>query len=121
MALHLFSLAWTPLQTCSRYDLRQNSSIVIVIECSSRVVLSDAVVQDLQLAMSPTTQDLLDKDAIAMFVASRARRCGGVYAAVRDKALEILEMLPAESLMPEHEHPAVAAIISSRATASTAG
>jgi hypothetical protein len=85
------------------------------------VILSNAVVQELKLAMSPTTTDLPDKNAIALFVASRAQRCGGVYSAIKDKALEILQMLPAESLMPEHEDPAVATILSSGATSSTAG
>ena len=85
-----------------------------------RVVLSYAVVQDLKMMMSPTIEDSLDKGAIAMFVAARARRCGGAYLAVKDKALEILDMLPAASALPDHEHPAVPAILSGTEPASAA-
>ena len=80
-----------------------------------------AVVQDLRLATSPITKGIIDKNAIAVYVAHRARRCGGVYAAVKKKALEILELLPAGTLMPEPEHSTVSAIIGGEATTSTAG
>ena len=79
------------------------------------------VPQDLQLAMSPTTEAWPSKDAVAMFVASRARKSGGTYAAVRDKALEIMEMLPAGTLFQQPDHAAETAVVSNRATTSTAG
>ena len=77
--------------------------------------------QALQLAMNPTTQALTRKDVVAMFVASRARKSGSSYAAVRDKALEIMEMLPAGSLLQQPDHAVETAIVSNRATTSTAG
>jgi hypothetical protein len=77
--------------------------------------------QDLQLAMSPTTEAWPSKDAIAMFVASRARKSGSTYAAVRDKALEIMEKLPTGTLFQRPDHAAEPAVGSTGATTSTAG
>ena len=77
--------------------------------------------QNLQLAMNPTSTDLLKKEAVALFLAIRARKSGGVFSAIRGKALEILDMLPAGSVMPDAIVPAVAANIRSRASSFTAG
>ena len=77
--------------------------------------------QDLQLAMNPTTQHVLEKEAVASFLAVRARKSGGVYSAIRSKALEVLEMLPAGLLKPDPIPPTVATNKRSKASSSAAG
>ena len=71
--------------------------------------------------MNPTTQDVLDKEAVAVFLAVRARKSGGVFSAIRGKALEILKMLPAGSLMPDPIPPAVEVNKGSKTPSSAAG
>ena len=57
--------------------------------------------QDLKLAMNPTMSQELDKDAVSHCLAARAHVYGGTYPAIKNKAMEVLQMLPADLLMPD--------------------
>ena len=57
--------------------------------------------QDLKLAKNPTLSQELDKDAVAHYLAARAHVNGGAYPAIKSKAMEVLQMLPAHLLMQD--------------------
>ena len=77
--------------------------------------------QDLKLAMNPTTPQALDKDEVAHYLAARAHKSGGVYPAIKSKAMEVLHRLPADLLTPDPLPAPVATNKKGKAAGSASG
>ena len=71
--------------------------------------------------MNPTTPQELDKEAVAAILAARAHKSGGVYPAIKSKAMEVLHMLPADLLMPDPLPATVATNKKGKASGSASG